>query len=157
MRKRRRNLITRNMLDFSRVLDESRIQLDGLVLFPVGCTNQIARDPRALVNGGQSRAWVRAAADEVDIFPACHTIARAQVEHLIKRVGQVKCSAHKDITLVSPVIGRDDALRYDVGTEVFHAGFRLNAADDFIAVFLLMLRPVEAMARVDRRHEHIES
>ncbi len=96
------------------------------------------------------------AANEVEIFVTSHAVVGAEVEHLVEGVGKVEGGSHEDVEFVSPAIGGDDLFGDDVLTEVFHARAFFDTVEDFFAVFLFLLFPVEAVAAVDGGDKNIE-
>ncbi len=98
-----------------------------------------------------------AAADEEEVVEPFHAVVRAEIEHLIERMSEVESCAHEDVTFIAPILWGEDALSDDVLAEILHAGFRFDAGDDLVAVFLFVSFPVKAVAGIDGGNQDVEA
>ena len=79
-----------------------------------------------------------AAADEVNPIDIFEAVVRAQMQHLVEAVREVKSRPLVNLILRVPIVGSNDALETDPLLHILEAGF-LNLAECFCAKTLALL------------------
>ncbi len=81
---------------------------------------------------------MRAAADEVNPIDVFEAVVRAQMQHLVEAVGEVKRRPLVNLILRVPIVGSDDTLKTDPLLHILEAGL-LNLAERLCAKTLTFL------------------